>query len=62
MSRIQHDSFRSKVMSADEAADALQKAGIPAAPVCAAEDLPEARHLSETGAWVRIASCTAKVV
>ncbi|MFT3976465.1 MAG: CoA transferase [Sphingomonas bacterium] len=41
-------------MSADEAADALQKAGVPAAPVCAAEDLPTARHLSETGAWVRI--------
>ncbi|RYG29450.1 MAG: hypothetical protein EON93_16680, partial [Burkholderiales bacterium] len=42
------------LMTAADAADALQTVGIPAAPINRAENLPGDRHLAETGAWTRI--------
>jgi crotonobetainyl-CoA:carnitine CoA-transferase CaiB-like acyl-CoA transferase len=41
-------------MTADEAAAALQAAGVPAAPVNMADTLPSEKHLGPTGAWVRV--------
>lgn len=43
-----------KSMTVEEAAASLQVAGIPAAPVLHAEDLPANRHLESSAAWTRI--------
>lgn len=41
-------------MTAEEAVDSLQSAGIPAAPINQADTLPAERHLAKTESWIRI--------